>query len=68
QSLKEIAKPPAGANLALVIGPEGGFTPEEETAVLHTGFVPVHLGKRILRTESAALTAIAALQTLWGDF
>jgi len=68
QSLKEIAKPSADANLALVIGPEGGFTPEEETAVLHTGFVPVHLGKRILRTESAALTAIAALQTLWGDF
>ncbi|NBQ69818.1 MAG: 16S rRNA (uracil(1498)-N(3))-methyltransferase, partial [Nitrosomonadaceae bacterium] len=37
-------------------------------AVLHTGFVPLRLGKRILRTESAALTAIAALQTLWGDF
>ncbi|MER0202353.1 MAG: 16S rRNA (uracil(1498)-N(3))-methyltransferase [Nitrosomonas sp.] len=68
QSLKEIPKPPADANLALVIGPEGGFTPEEEVVVLHTGFVPVRLGKRILRTESAALTAIAALQTLWGDF
>lgn len=68
QSLHGIAKPSAAANLALVIGPEGGFTPEEEAAVLHTGFIPVRLGKRILRTESAALAAIAAIQTLWGDF
>lgn len=68
QSLHGIAKPSADANLALVIGPEGGFTPEEEAAVLHTGFIPVRLGKRILRTESAALAAIAAIQTLWGDF
>jgi 16S rRNA (uracil1498-N3)-methyltransferase len=68
QSLHGIAKPSADANLALVIGPEGGFTPEEEAAVLHTSFIPVRLGKRILRTESAALAAIAALQTLWGDF
>lgn len=68
QSLHGIAKPSADANLALVIGPEGGFTTEEETAILHTGFIPIRLGKRILRTESAALAAIAALQTLWGDF
>ncbi len=68
QSLHGIAKPSADANLALVIGPEGGFTPEEEAAVLHTGFIPLRLGKRILRTESAALAAITAIQTLWGDF
>lgn len=66
--LRDIPKPFADANLALVIGPEGGFTPEEEAAILHSGFIPLRLGKRILRTESAALAAIAALQTLWGDY
>ncbi|WP_292995033.1 16S rRNA (uracil(1498)-N(3))-methyltransferase [Nitrosomonas sp.] len=68
ESLRNIPQPPANARLALVIGPEGGFTQDEEVAVLHTGFIPVRLGKRILRTESAALAAISALQTLWGDF
>jgi 16S rRNA (uracil1498-N3)-methyltransferase len=68
QSLHDIAKPAANANVVLITGPEGGFTPEEEAAILHSGFAPVRLGKRILRTESAALAAIAAIQTLWGDF
>jgi 16S rRNA (uracil1498-N3)-methyltransferase len=69
QSLHDIAKPAANANVALVTGPEGGFTAEEEAAILHSGgFIPIRLGKRILRTESAALAAIAAIQTLWGDF
>ncbi len=68
ESLRNILKPPTDANLALVIGPEGGFTQEEGTAILHTGFIPVRLGKRILRTESAALAAIAVLQALWGDY
>lgn len=68
ESLRNIAQPPASAHLALVIGPEGGFTQEEEMAILHTGFIPVRLGKRILRTESAALATISALQTLWGDY
>ena len=68
ESLKNIPKPPVSAHIALVIGPEGGFTQEEEMAILHTGFIPVRLGKRILRTESAALAAISALQTLWGDY
>lgn len=68
KSLKDLPKPSTGANVALVIGPEGGFTQEEEVAILHTGFIPVRLGKRILRTESAALAATAALQALWGDY
>ena len=68
EGLKNIPKPPINANLALVIGPEGGFTQEEEMAILHTGFIPLRLGKRILRTESAAIAAIAALQALWGDY
>lgn len=69
EGLRAFPKPPAGdANLALIVGPEGGFTQEEETAILHSGFIPLRLGKRVLRTESAALAAIAALQALWGDY
>ncbi len=68
ESLRNIPQPPISAHLALVIGPEGGFTQEEEAVISHTGFIPVRLGRRILRTESAALAAISALQTLWGDF
>ncbi len=68
QNLRNIAEPPENSNLSLVIGPEGGFTQEEEIAIVHASFVPVRLGQRILRTETAALTAIAALQTLWGDY
>jgi len=54
--------------LTLLVGPEGGFSPEEEIAALLIGFVPLRLGKRILRTETAALAAIAAMQTVWGDY
>lgn len=67
-SLKNVPKPLVDANIALVIGPEGGFTPEEEMVSLDSGFIPLHLGKRILRTESAALATIAAMQALWGDY
>lgn len=66
--LKNISKPAADANITLVIGPEGGFTAEEETAISYSGFIPLRLGKRILRTESAALATIAAMQALWGDY
>ncbi len=52
----------------LLIGPEGGFTADEANAALQAGFVPVLLGPRVLRTETAAIAGIAALQTLWGDF
>lgn len=68
KGLKDLTRPPADASFTLAIGPEGGFTQEEETAILHSGFIPLRLGKRILRTESAALAAIAALQALWGDY
>jgi 16S rRNA (uracil1498-N3)-methyltransferase len=58
---------PAGAVL-LLAGPEGGLSPEEETAAQVAGFVAVKLGPRVLRTETAAVAALAAMQTLWGDF
>jgi 16S rRNA (uracil1498-N3)-methyltransferase len=54
-------------NITLLIGPEGGLAPEEGAAAIAQGFVPVHLGPRILRTETAAIAALAALQQTFGD-
>jgi 16S rRNA (uracil1498-N3)-methyltransferase len=59
--------PPAGPQV-LVAGPEGGFEGEEIAALEAAGAVPVRLGPRVLRTETAALAALAAMQTLWGDY
>lgn len=60
--------PPPAGTVWLVAGPEGGFEPEESALITDFGFVPVRLGPRILRTETAALAAVAAMQMLWGDF
>ena len=49
-------------------GPEAGFTAEEEAALVEQEFVPVKMGARTLRTETAALAAVAALNALRGDF
>ncbi|MBI1965412.1 MAG: 16S rRNA (uracil(1498)-N(3))-methyltransferase [Betaproteobacteria bacterium] len=65
-SLHRLARPAAG--VILLAGPEGGLAPEEERAAEQTGFHPVRLGPRVLRTETAAVAALAALQALWGDF
>lgn len=54
--------------ITLLIGPEGGLTQDEIELSLEKQFNTVLLGKRILRTETAAIAAISALQTLWGDF
>jgi len=59
-------QPPAG--VAVLVGPEGGFDEEEVAVVAAAGFVPVHLGPRILRTETAGLAAAAVLQYLYGDW
>ncbi|MFV0036120.1 16S rRNA (uracil(1498)-N(3))-methyltransferase [Neisseria meningitidis] len=58
---------PSGA-IVFMVGPEGGWTEQEEQQAFDAGFQAVTLGKRILRTETAPLAAIAAMQTLWGDF
>src|ERR1700742_2086340 len=55
----------AGAEIA--IGPEGGFAPEEIEAFALCSFIPVGLGPRILRTETAAIAALVVLQTRYGD-
>lgn len=53
--------------LVLLIGPEGGFSDAEYELAEATGFSEIGFGERILRTETAAVAAIAALQTLYGD-
>lgn len=58
----------AANHVQLLIGAEGGLDPAEVTAAASVGFTPVSLGPRILRTETAGLAALAAMQTLWGDF
>ena len=58
---------PAGV-LTLLAGPEGGYADEERRAALEAGYAGVRLGPRLLRTETAALAALAAMQALWGDF
>lgn len=68
KTLHDFPPPAADTPLVLLVGPEGGFTAEEEAAASVAGFFPLKLGKRILRTETAALAAIAAMQVLWGDY
>ena len=68
KSLRDFPEAATVAALTLLVGPEGGFAPEEEAAARATGFVPLRLGARVLRTETAALAAVAALQALWGDY
>lgn len=58
---------PETDSVTLLAGPEGGFTVDERRIAKESGFIPVKLGKRILRTETAALAALAAVQLLWGD-
>lgn len=53
--------------LGLCIGPEGGWDTNEEASLREVGAIPVHLGRRILRAETAALAAVTLAQFLWGD-
>lgn len=55
------------APTTLLVGPEGGFTPAEAARAQALGCVPARLGPRVLRTETAGLAALAALQALGGD-
>lgn len=66
KSLKDIAKP--DKDISLIVGPEGGLSPAEiSDLVKKEHFHAVKFGPRILRTETAAVSAITALQLLWGD-
>jgi 16S rRNA (uracil1498-N3)-methyltransferase len=52
--------------LCLMIGPEGGFTRQEEDAAIAHGALALSMGPRIFRTETAGIAAVAALNALWG--
>lgn len=59
---------PINQQVTLLSGPEGGFAAAERELAKAAGFIPVRLGARILRTETASLAALSAVQMLWGDF
>ncbi len=59
-----VSKP---ASVALLVGPEGGLAEGEMEAAQQAGFVPLHLGGRILRTETAAIVAVTIIQYVLGD-
>jgi len=54
-------------DVALLIGPEGGLSDNEIKSAIEHGFSGIRLGPRILRTETAGLTALSVIQQLWGD-
>jgi 16S rRNA (uracil1498-N3)-methyltransferase len=53
--------------IRILVGPEGGLESQEISSAEDNGFMRVRLGPRTLRTETAALASLAAVQTLWGD-
>lgn len=63
-----LAELPPAKSVQLLVGAEGGLDPQEVIAAQQAGFRAVRLGPRVLRTETAALAALAAMQALWGDF
>jgi 16S rRNA (uracil1498-N3)-methyltransferase len=67
QSLSDWARHQPPQTVGLLIGPEGGFTEQEETTAISHGVLALSLGSRILRTETAGLTALAALNAVWGE-
>lgn len=64
-SLAGLASLPS--KVELLIGPEGGLDDDELNGAQQVGFVPVRLGPRVLRTETAVVSALSVLQALWGD-
>ncbi|WP_250499963.1 16S rRNA (uracil(1498)-N(3))-methyltransferase [Caballeronia sp. GAWG1-5s-s] len=61
------AEPPRG-RVTLVIGPEAGFSPKEESEIVAAGFAALGLGPRVLRTETAGTAVLAALAARWGGW
>ena len=57
-TVNALAKIKSGMSVGILIGPEGGFELNEIDSAMQAGGIPVSLGKRILRTETAAITAV----------
>lgn len=79
ESIKLIASPIAdettissseikATNCICAIGPEGGFNQDEILQAQHKGFIPIRIGPRILRLETAVISALTLCQSHWGDF
>lgn len=64
QGLDQQPHEPGRPQVALVLGPEGGWSPAEEQALLSAGAIPMSLGPRVLRSETAALASLAMLASL----
>jgi len=58
---------PDNASILVLIGPEGGLSDQEVEMAMQHGFLPLNLGPRVLRTETATIAAITALQVRYGD-
>lgn len=65
QTLPQLPAP--SGDFTLLVGPEGGLAPGEREQAQAAGLTPVRLGPRVMRTETAPLAALAAIQVLWGD-
>jgi 16S rRNA (uracil1498-N3)-methyltransferase len=68
QTLADVGRPAPGVRVELLIGAEGGLAPDEIDRARAAGYRALRLGPRVLRTETAGLAALAAIQCLWGDF
>jgi 16S rRNA (uracil1498-N3)-methyltransferase len=64
---KRLSEHQAVKDICLLVGPEGGLGEREIEAAIESGFQPLALGPRVLRTETAPLAAISIMQSLWGD-
>jgi 16S rRNA (uracil1498-N3)-methyltransferase len=66
QSLAQWARATQPQAVTVMVGPEGGFSAEEEDYAVQRGAVALSLGPRVLRTETAALAAVSAINACWG--
>ena len=64
---KSVTSMPTPAEVALLIGPEGGLTDQEVTRACENSFEVLQLGPRVLRTETAPVVALSALSVMWGE-
>jgi len=58
---------PRSPKVLCLLGPAGGWDPREVERIREAGFLPAHLGPRVLRAETAAIVALTVVQVLWGD-
>ena len=67
QSLADWSRHQPSQAVTVMIGPEGGFSPDEERSAMQHGALALSMGPRVLRTETAGLAALAVLVAAWGE-